>query len=319
MVKVTMAHLLLLRFAILLVVSSFVQSQLFVHSPIRPVFFLHRPNNRNVQAKLPDRVVYPNSRPNARSDLVSSEEDQNEADATSSEASFEKRNETQLSEDFDRSIRANHPPLEPRPVPPMYGDPAVMEDEDAEQDRSRFLWPFSTTVTLSKQKAHPPHHHHHLSYPPGFPKPPLLPPHLQQQHHHHDHHDLEYEKTRLKYEIYKLKAKKTIAILQNKVELKKILSLLLQQKIKALEWITWYHDYVEQMYNQANGWDSGDGWDGDVKPLTDEEILHSKGYKKYRKKKQKKIKFLKKKLKFKRWVQKMLEKKISYLDIIAPY
>lgn len=44
---------------------------------------------------------------------------------------------------------------------------------------------------------------------------------------------------KLKYDIYKLKAKKKIAILQNKIELKKILSLLLHHKIKALEWLAW--------------------------------------------------------------------------------
>jgi len=59
------------------------------------------------------------------------------------------------------------------------------------------------------------------------------------------------------------------------------------------------------------GWKPGD--------LTDEEILNSKHYKKYRKKKKKKIKKLKKKLKFKRLVQKILQKHITYLDKIAPY
>jgi len=52
---------------------------------------------------------------------------------------------------------------------------------------------------------------------------------------------------------------------------------------------------------------------------TDEELLHSKAYKKYKKKKKKKIKKLKKKLKFKRVVQKILSKKINYLDYLAPY
>jgi len=47
---------------------------------------------------------------------------------------------------------------------------------------------------------------------------------------------VEQEKHKLKYEILKLKAKKKIAILQNKVELKKLLSVLLQKKIQALEW-----------------------------------------------------------------------------------
>lgn len=47
---------------------------------------------------------------------------------------------------------------------------------------------------------------------------------------------IEHEKHKLKYEILKLKAKKKIAILQNKVELKKLLSMLLQKKIQALEW-----------------------------------------------------------------------------------
>lgn len=47
---------------------------------------------------------------------------------------------------------------------------------------------------------------------------------------------IEHEKHRLKYEILKLKAKKKIAVLQNKVELKKLFSMLLQKKIQALEW-----------------------------------------------------------------------------------
>jgi hypothetical protein len=61
--------------------------------------------------------------------------------------------------------------------------------------------------------------------------------------HDHGSHDgwgwdayIEHEKHKLKYEILKLKAKKKIAVLQNKVELKKLLSMLLQKKIQALEW-----------------------------------------------------------------------------------
>lgn len=69
--------------------------------------------------------------------------------------------------------------------------------------------------------------------------------HRQRQGPYHDHgpHDgwgwdsyIEHEKHKLKYEILKLKAKKKIAVLQNKVELKKLLSMLLQKKIQALEW-----------------------------------------------------------------------------------
>jgi len=72
-------------------------------------------------------------------------------------------------------------------------------------------------------------------------------------------------------------------------------------------WGTWGNHGPSHPY----GWKPGD--------LTDEEILNSKHYKKYRKKKKKKIKKLKKKLKFKRLVQKILQKHITYLDKIAPY
>jgi len=61
-------------------------------------------------------------------------------------------------------------------------------------------------------------------------------------HHHHGNvghgwnQYINHEKHRLKYEILKLKAKKKIAVLQNTVELKKLVSLLLQKGIQALEW-----------------------------------------------------------------------------------
>ncbi|CAL8073699.1 unnamed protein product [Orchesella dallaii] len=149
---------------------------------------------------------------------------------------------------------------------------------------------------------------------------------------------IEHEKHRLKYEILKLKAKKKIAVLQNKVELKKLFSMLLQKKIQALEWC--YHEWLANNHHHHDsgwGWGPVSGWvpggpnqygsgPGVSHPygwkpgdLTDEEILNSKHYKKYRKKKKKKIKKLKKKLKFKRLVQKILQKHITYLDKIAPY
>jgi len=56
------------------------------------------------------------------------------------------------------------------------------------------------------------------------------------------------------------------------------------------------------------------------KGLTKEDywILHSRGYRKYRRKKRKKIRKLKKKLKLKRVIQKILEKKIERLEMLAP-
>jgi hypothetical protein len=67
------------------------------------------------------------------------------------------------------------------------------------------------------------------------------------QAHHQDHHahgdegwgweaHAEKEKHKLRYEILKLKAKKKIALVQNGIELKKLLSIILQRIVQALEW-----------------------------------------------------------------------------------
>ncbi|ODN02565.1 hypothetical protein Ocin01_04117, partial [Orchesella cincta] len=179
----------------------------------------------------------------------------------------------------------------------------------------------------------PPPHKQFGSF--GFVKQKLPPHHLRgggwgQQNGWGWDAFIEHEKHRLKYEILKLKAKKKIAVLQNKVELKKLYH----------EWLANNHHHYDSgwSWGPVSGWTAGGpnqygagpnqygsgpgvshpyGWKpGD---LTDEEILNSKHYKKYRKKKKKKIKKLKKKLKFKRLVQKILQKHITYLDKIAPY
>jgi len=144
---------------------------------------------------------------------------------------------------------------------PLHGDPSPIhqnDDEDGRRPESRLLWPFSIEISKGGKggdgwgPGHYGSHHggHHGGGHGGHG--------LQIHHHghgkghhnvhvragsHHGPHDgwgwdayIEHEKHKLKYEILKLKAKKKIAVLQNKVELKKLLSMLLQKKIQALEW-----------------------------------------------------------------------------------
>jgi len=117
------------------------------------------------------------------------------------------------------------------------------------------LWPFTFSISKGEEDEGNRKHGHHHGPPADFGGPyHSRPPgvhyqshqEIQQKHGHHNQgghghhgwgHGIEYEKMKLKYDIYKLKAKKKIAVLQNKIELKKILSLLLHHKIKALEWL----------------------------------------------------------------------------------